>query len=463
MQRCRLQLVCSDCMRSVGRGMIARAIVSLRWLKLVFLAPIVAANVAHADCSLGHNLACVGPESICWPAVIGSRDAFGQCLAKFDNGYCLPCAGFNDPRACATDGSDCRPGQSPTGGGGTVPVGTITFSLTVPLVLAEPTVNANLDGRLEVAVKGPDGTLFHFWETDSGWSPAPANFPGDPKVATPALVVQRGLGALDVFAVAPSGRVGHVKQLAPNVNWGAWEDLGGAMQGTVSGVMRTYADLVLLAIGRDGQFYIATNQGLDQWVAMGPGFSGNATASLNADGRLELFGVRSGTLVHRWELAPGGQWSEWVTLGGPVKSDPVAIQNKDGRIAVFVSTPAGKLQLYEQQAVNSGWKAPFSFVGTHQGHPSVVRDAKGALNVFVVGTNVRAIYYAHQNKAAGNFGKFSSIGGSVTSSPAVALNKAGELKVFGVGDDGALWMTGQASGKWSNWQRLGGEVDMGQL
>jgi hypothetical protein len=64
--------------------------------------------LAQNNCSFIHNLACITPESICWPAAIGSHEAYGQCLRKFDNGYCLPCAGFNDPKDCGTDNSDCK-------------------------------------------------------------------------------------------------------------------------------------------------------------------------------------------------------------------------------------------------------------------------------------------------------------------------------------------------------------------
>lgn len=86
----------------------------MRSIKKLFLIAVAVCSVpahtllAQNSCSFLHNLACVTPESICWPAAIGSHEAYGQCLRKFDNGYCLPCAGFNDPKDCSSDNSDCK-------------------------------------------------------------------------------------------------------------------------------------------------------------------------------------------------------------------------------------------------------------------------------------------------------------------------------------------------------------------
>ncbi len=52
-----------------------------------------------------------------------------------------------------------------------------------------------------------------------------------------------------------------------------------------------------------------------------------------------------------------------------------------------------------------------------------------------------------------------TVGIAVNSTPVVAVDSGGELNVFCIADDGALWTIRQISSGWSTWQSLGGKVD----
>ena len=418
---------------------------------LILCVLLLTAFRAGADCSFEHNLACVWSESTCWPALADSREAFGECVNKASKGYCDACIGYADPR----DDTGVPTGIGDEGGSAE------PFSF-VRNTLAARAVAPNLDGRLEVATVDRNGVLFHIWQANGGWS-QPAVFPGSPQAAGPATIVQRGIGPLDVFDVAPNGTVGHVRQLAPNVNWGNWTSLGGVMQGSVAATLQTLGTTILVAIGRDSRIYYARDPNLQSWISLGGTGRGSPAVTVNRDGRLEIFAAdQAGVLRHIWELSPGGAWSQWAVLGNGVQGDPVAIGNSDGRIAVFVTTATGGLRMYEQAEPNSGWAAPFAFPGVHSGRPAVILDEDKKLEVFVVGVNDRAVYSATQSKPGAAFGSWTSLGGTVLSSPEVSRASDKTLQLFGVGLDHSIWVDQKdKSGgkKWSGWQRLSGQVN----
>jgi hypothetical protein len=56
-----------------------------------------------------------------------------------------------------------------------------------------------------------------------------------------------------------------------------------------------------------------------------------------------------------------------------------------------------------------------------------------------------------------------TLGYGLESPPAIALDSSGNLNVFAIGDDGALWIISQnpsSSNGWNSWQSLGGDIDL---
>jgi hypothetical protein len=423
-----------------GKTFIHRGILTL----LAFVA-----GAAHADCSFGHSLACAIPISWCLPALAANdnRSSFDQCVQKLTNGYCT---------ACVT-GTGLDPRSQPGTAGGISGSGSF---LSVARTLAARTIGPNQDGHLEVVYAGIDGKASHMWQSGQGWSPEPANFPGSPVVQSFATVVQRGDGPLDVFAVSENGRAGHVQQIAPNVNWGDWQTLGGSFKGAIVATLRANSNVVLTGVGSEGQILYSADNTLGSWKSLGGNFAGIPAVGVNADGRLEIFAVDpEGMIRHNWELSVGGAWSGWVDVEKGNRPDPVMIRNLDGTLCVFVTTSTGALRIIQQAAPNVGWKPSQTLVGTHSGHPAVAMNSDGTLDVFVTGTADQAVYHAKQTVIAGSFGTWSLIGGRLLSSPAVALSGDGTIDVFGVGQDHAIWYTRPQSGNadgWLPWTRIGG-------
>jgi hypothetical protein len=84
--------------------------------------------------------------------------------------------------------------------------------------------------------------------------------------------------------------------------------------------------------------------------------------------------------------------------------------------------------------------------------------AKEQLAVFGRGAD-GALWWRHQ-RAAGSWTSWQSLGGRLTSKPAVAATHGaeGKLSVFVRGTDGAIWYRTLGNGRWGGWTRLGGKL-----
>ena len=91
--------------------------------------------------------------------------------------------------------------------------------------------------------------------------------------------------------------------------------------------------------------------------------------------------------------------------------------------------------------------------------PAVVRDSGGSLRVFTIGDD-GALWHIRQLTPGGAWSSWSSLGGRIDMLT-VSQNKDGRLEVFARGTNKGLWHIWQiASGGWSEWASLGGQIDM---
>nr|MCC8460292.1 hypothetical protein [Photorhabdus aegyptia] len=95
----------------------------------------------------------------------------------------------------------------------------------IVLVTNKPAVSRNLDGRLEVFVRGADKALWHIWQTapNSGWSDWHSL--GLTITSNPAVYANAD-GRLEVFARSTDNALWHIWQTAPNSGWSDWHSLG---------------------------------------------------------------------------------------------------------------------------------------------------------------------------------------------------------------------------------------------
>jgi hypothetical protein len=297
------------------------------------------------------------------------------------------------------------------------------FNLVGGASTGRPAVGMNLDGRLEVFVRGGDGALWHIWHggPNHGWS----NWESLGGSLTSNPVVARNEdGRLEVFVLGPNRRLYHIWQVAPNSRWSGWE-----------------------------------------WLMAGP-FDGDPAVARNEDGRLEVFVRGTRQLYHIWQTRPNGNWSNGENLGGNLGSDPQVGQHLDGRLQLFARTSSvngvGTLATTQQSRPNGEWTVWSSLGGAFVGNPAVGRNADGRLEVFVRGAD-NHLYHIWRRNVRPFWTDWQPLQGDLHpqfGDPKVALNRGGGLEVYVVGFDSSLWRRWQT--RWSSsddympWQSLGG-------
>ncbi len=284
-----------------------------------------------------------------------------------------------------------------------------------------PAVTRNEDGRLEVLLRGSNGTIFHRSQRAPGGAlTAWSALAGEPRNHDP-VAVQKPDGRLQAFVIGDGGHLLLVEQDAPNGAWEAdWTDLGGPPPGGAAGrlVVRRHKDgrLELLLRGTNGKIFHRTQQG-------GPG---------------------------------GPLTAVWAPLGADLRHhDPVAAQNLDGRLDAFVMGDDGRLDHLAQLAPNGAWAAAWkdsggSPPGGAAGGLAVARNNDGRLELFVRGVDGHIYHRPQQIPGAALVPAWTSLGGAFTGSPVVGRSDDGRLEVFAVGKDRAIHRAAQiAPGRWA--------------
>jgi hypothetical protein len=206
---------------------------------------------------------------------------------------------------------------------------------------------SNADGRLEIfAVGTGPGELEHIWQISpgAGWSSWAGLGPLTAGLPVQLAVARNADGRLELFNVG-SGGLWHNWQTSPGGGWAGWSSLSAPPGVTLSGVaVGTNADgrLEVFTTGQNALWHIwqtAPNSGWSGWGSLGdPGVAalGPPAVASNADGRLEVFVAGlADELFHIWQSAPNSGWSGWDSLGGEPAQPPAIGMNADGRLELF--------------------------------------------------------------------------------------------------------------------------------
>lgn len=343
-------------------------------------------------------------------------------------------------------------------------------------LLGSPAAGRNQDGRLEVFSVTQDGAIWHIWQLLPGgpWTQWAGLAP--PAGLTAPPVVSSNLdGRMEVFAVQ-SGSLWHIWQTAPNNGWSPGGLLGSPAAGILGDVgigNNQDGRIEVFAVGSDGELYhlwqVAPNSGWTGWSTLGSPPSGipvgGPCVGSNADGRLEVFLMaRDGQIWHLWQVAPNSGWSTWASLGGPsaaiVNGAPFLGRNADGRLEIFVTGDDGNIYHVWQMAPNSGWSA-WSPIAAQLTVPllglgQVVSNQNGALQVLTTGAD-GALWTISQTAPNNGWSAWRFLDGAppgnalnLDQTPSARVQTTGDLTVFVVGADGALWILTQTSpeGPW---------------
>lgn len=241
------------------------------------------------------------------------------------------------------------------------------------------TVGNNKDGRLEIFGVGTDGQVHHQWQTapNNGWSgwgslgsPPPGVVVGDPRV------VNNADGRLELFLLANDQNIWHIWQTSPNNGWSGWASLGhpGAQIANGSPFVGNNGDgrIEMFTTGADGGIYhiwqTSPSNGWSSWAQLQPALPGVQLWGLgavtnNADGRFQLFFIGSdGALWTKAQSSPSNGWKTVHFLDAAPSATamngdqiPAAGRNANGRLAVFVMGSDGDVWQLTQTSPGGAW------------------------------------------------------------------------------------------------------------
>ena len=187
-----------------------------------------------------------------------------------------------------------------------------------------PSVAQNSDGRLEVFARSSDNNLWvNFQQAPNtqwfGWLPlqakAPTTFQG-----TPASI-RNVDGRLEVFVRGADNNLWHNVQKTEGGTWADWAPIttNFTFAGDPAVGQDTDGRLEVLARGTDNNMWLNFQVGPGNawfgWQHLQDGFSfvGTPGITRNADGRLVAYALdKDGGLWYSAQQTPGGTWIEWV-------------------------------------------------------------------------------------------------------------------------------------------------------
>ena len=348
-----------------------------------------------------------------------------------------------------------------------------TSSATITVVvsvfpMATPKVITGQDGYIELFCRAADGTPWHVRQdsTNGGFSTW-QSFGGT--VSGNVIPGMNQNGTIEFFARGTDGIIYSRSQASVGGSWGGWGQLGTicvtsdpaiGMNASVGALQVFASDSAgeLLALGQ-----VAPNGAWGTWASLGGTLNYLATPSVGTDvnGCLEVFGLfADGSTQHLWQQTPNGAWAGWGSFGGTVSGTPTVGALPDGRLMTFSRGTDNVLYTVWETALNgswSNWYGGFQY-HTFASNSVVANDRNGSLTVVARGTD-NAIYYC--KLVSGSWTNWVSLGGGVTSDPALAVNQDGRLQIFVRGTDGVIytiWELTSGVNNWSSWAAVGDGV-----
>jgi LmbE family N-acetylglucosaminyl deacetylase len=174
---------------------------------------------------------------------------------------------------------------------------------------------------------------------------------------------------------------------------------------------------------------------------------GASWAGTNADGRPQIFVVRSGTAYMYWQT-PAGGWAGPQALpsaGGPLAPTISVGHNADGRIEIFgLRLSDFHIVTIYQTQVNGGWAARWADLGSPNpgsdqiGVPVVANNGDGRMEIFVKNAG-GGVCTKYQTQVNGGWSGWVDLHGTeVLDALAAVTNPAGCIELFAATHTGVL-------------------------
>ncbi len=312
----------------------------------------------------------------------------------------------------------------------------------------------NKDGKLELFVKGGNGSIYRISQTapNGSWS-SWANMGG--MAASEPVAVTNSTGGNTVFARFTDDNLYCNRQNGSSGSWSGWVNLGGSLAGkpavgkSPDGRLDVFCRMIDGSIQHRWENY---SGGWQNWASLGGSYSSDPVIGLNWDGRQEIF-IRASDnqLVHKWQLNDGS-WSSWWAMGGTLDGDPVLGRTYDGRIEVYCRFTDGTVRRNYQNGttVGTGWSGWSSLGVTTSQDVALGRKPDFKEHLFTTDES-GLITRRYQTANDGAFSSAESLFGSATSAPIVSHLENGNLQLFTLRPDGSVWGRTQSAGGWSGW------------
>ncbi|MGI6296059.1 MAG: C39 family peptidase [Armatimonadota bacterium] len=312
----------------------------------------------------------------------------------------------------------------------------------------------NKDGKLELFVKGGNGSIYRLSQTapNGGWS-SWANMGG--MAASDPVAVTNSTGGNTVFARFTDNNLYCNRQNGSSGSWSGWVNLGGSLAGkpavgkSPDGRLDVFCRMIDGSIQHRWEDY---SGGWQSWESLAGNFAHDPVIGLNWDGRQEIF-IRTSDnqLAHKWQLNDGS-WSSWWAMGGTLDGDPVIGRTYDGRLEAYCRFTDGTVRRNYQNGttVGTGWSGWSSLGVTTSQDVALGRKPDFKEHLFTTDES-GLITRRYQTANDGAFSSAESLFGSATSAPIVSHLENGNLQLFTLRPDGSVWGRTQSASGWSGW------------
>ncbi|HVK26441.1 MAG TPA: hypothetical protein VM677_34255 [Actinokineospora sp.] len=295
------------------------------------------------------------------------------------------------------------------------------------ILVGEPGVTVNADGRDSVWVRGADDTLWsnpqeRDCRTWNGWAQHATGIGGDP---VPLLGTD---GLIRVFYRGTGDELFVLTQQRPGQNFGDPVKLTGGCVSDPSVAMNADGRMTVVYRGSDGASWQVTqssvaNNTWRQAGSLGGSVKGRPAIGRAGDGLLSVV-VRGGDdalWVTTQTSVNASTWGTFVSQGGNAGSDPFVTHYADQRLAV-VYTSTNNCVHHIVQVGNYGFAGASTthtdLGGTVVGPSSACLGADGRLHVFATAKADNQILTAEQSTInTTGFSALTGIGGDLSGDP----------------------------------------------
>jgi hypothetical protein len=242
-------------------------------------------------------------------------------------------------------------------------------------------------------------------------------------------------------------------ELAEDVGWSVWEDLGGILTSAPAAASWEPNRLDIFARGQNQALWHLYWNGArwSAWEDLGGILTTGPGAVSWGPNRIDVFGRGQNQAL--WHIYWDGiRWSAWEDLGGIITSEPAAASWQANRLDVFAR---GQNQsLWHKYWDGIRWSDWEDLGGVLTSAPAAVSWGSNRIDVFGRGQN-QSLWHKYWDGT--RWSAWEDLGGGqITSAPAAASTGVNRLEVFARGPRNELLFRTWNGTQWSGWRSLGG-------